>query len=854
VIRRGSKRDIERLGGDRWQDVVDEQGMPRPPYQRFLDRLNEMSPRARKRIDERLESTMREMGVTFDIMRENPWGRRPWYCDPLPQIIENGAWDELERGMVQRLRAFELFLRDIYSNKEILRAGRIPIHAVLGSPFYQRVANGLTSADHAYLHLSGMNVVRDSTGQWQVKHHYFSHASGVSYMMQNRRAMARVLPETFLDYTVESIADVPIDILEILRRFASERDPTVVILSPGAGSPAYSEHSFLARRMGVPLVQGSDLLVLNDRVYLKTVTGLEKVEVIYTRVADAWLDPLVFRRDSRLGVPGLVHCLRKGSVSIVNAIGSQLADDRALLPFAERIVQFYLGEAPLLKTVQTHWLGDLDQREMVMENLEDYEVRPLYGERFVTPPPGTSFPPRKRQQVEKEILANPDQFVAQEARTESITLTYEDGSPHEQLADQIVFALRRGDDRYEVFPGALTRVSTSESLFTASELGGGSKDTWVTAQRPDADLVEIPRTLREARLPSQHVTSRVAEAFYWIGRYLERTSSLAGMINVIETLETEELNATERKLYRPVWNRLLPPLENLPKGARRNISTPAGRYQLTTDPDEPGSVWAMVSKTAYNADMILECISIDAWTVLETLRNRFQRRSSATPASDLDRARITRRLCDTTTSMIAEFFGVAEATIVADGGWQFCRVGQLFERAVVTANAVNSMAAGLENSARGGIAAEHAIEIELSAFLRLLNSRDAYRRVYQMRTEPAAVLECLWKSRVVPRAVSRCLERCAILLGECGIEGLPATQRTLNAIENVRHRIAETEWELFFENSIPRLDMAEQLDTTLADLTRETLEIHQHIADGFLNHQIHMRAPEQSYLEGFHAF
>lgn len=832
--------------------MVDEQGLPRPSYAGFLDFLNSLSQTARKRIDERLESTMREMGVTFDIMREDPWGRRPWYCDPLPQIIENGAWTQVAEGFRQRLRAFEMFLRDIYTQKEILRAGVVPIHAVLGSPFYQRVANGLDATDGAYLHLSGMSVSRGPDGNWRVRHHYFSHASGISYMMQNRRALARVLPEMFHDYPVQSIADVPIDILEVLRHFAEDHDPTVVLLSPGSGSPAYSEHSFLSRRMGVPLVQGSDLLVLNDRVYLKTITGLEKVEVIYTRVSDAWLDPLVFRRDSLLGVPGLVHCLRKGTVSIVNAIGSQLADDRSLLAFSSKIIRFYLGESPILESVQTYWLGDLDQRELVMGDLLDYDVRPVYGERHLTPPPGEPIPPAKRKQIEKEVLANPGGFVAQDPRTEAITLTYEDGTPTEQLADQIVFALRRGEDRYEVFPGALTRTTTQTSGYTSSELGGGSKDTWVTAHQQDAQLVEVRRSTREARLPSQHVTSRVAEAFYWIGRYLERTTSLAGMINVIETLETEELNATERKLYRPVWNRLLPTLESQPKGTRRSIATPSARYHLTADREEPGSVSSMVNRAAYNADMILECISIDAWTVLETLRNRFQRIPATIPPNDADRTRITRRLCDMTTSSIAQFFGVAEATIVSDGGWQFCRVGQLFERSVVTTNALNSLAASLKGRPLSGIAAEHALEIELSAFLRLLNSRDAYRRVYQMRAEPGAVMECLMSSKVVPRALFRCLQRCAMLIAECDLGEAPATRRTLATLHDLSQRIASIDWENFFENGLPRLDRSEELSETVAQVSAETFAVHQLIADGFLNHQIHMREPEQSLLEGLH--
>ncbi len=201
-------------------------------------------------------------------------------------------------------------------------------------------------------------------------------------MMQNRRALARVLPDIFQDAAVQSLAEMPLTIMERLRETSTNRgsEPAVVLLSPGAGSAVSSEQSFLARRMGIPVVQGGDLLVLDDCVFLKTVRGLERVDVIYNRVADVWVDPLAFRSDSRLGVPGMMHCLRKGTVALVNAVGTQLADDRSLLAFAPQIIRFYLNETPLLPTVPTHWLGDIDQREMVLENLDAYRIRPISRE------------------------------------------------------------------------------------------------------------------------------------------------------------------------------------------------------------------------------------------------------------------------------------------------------------------------------------------------------------------------------------------------------------------------------------------------------------------------------------------
>jgi len=298
-----------------WHEVRTADGEIRPLYAKLLGDLQDLRPADLRALDDRMAATLREMGVNFDIIRNDPWGRQPWTCDLLPHVFPSEDWALIVRGFRQRLCAFEHFLADVYGPRDILRAGVIPIHGVLGSPHFQTASIGLPRPRGFYLHLSGLCLARNHRGVLHVKHHHFGHATGISYMMQNRRALARVVPEMFQDTPVQSLAETPLAIMERLRETAESfgNDPTVVLLSPGAGSAVSSEQSFLARRMGIPVVQGGDLLVLDDCLYLKTVRGLNRVEVIYNRVADAWLDPLVFRSDSYLGVPGLVHCLRKGT-------------------------------------------------------------------------------------------------------------------------------------------------------------------------------------------------------------------------------------------------------------------------------------------------------------------------------------------------------------------------------------------------------------------------------------------------------------------------------------------------------------------------------------------------------------
>ncbi len=825
-----------------WNEISGSDKLPRTPYRPLIDRLDQL-PKSRLRAqDERLEATMREMGVTFDVSKDHSWGSRPWYSDLLPQLFCAPEWEQIELAICQRVKAFELFLQDIYSHKEILRSETLPVQPVLGSAYYQRAAMGLPRPGGAFLHLSGACLCRVADGSMAFKHHYFSNASGISYMMQNRRALARVMPESFEDFSIASIAEVTTAILESLHGLSSIQEPSAVLLSPGPGSAVYSEHAFLARRMGIPLVQGGDLLVLNDSVYFKTVSGLEKVEVIYSRVSDQWLDPLVFRRDTLLGVAGLVQCIRRGQVVLVNAIGSQLADDRALLPFASTIIRYYLGERSLLPTLTTYWLGDIDQRELVLDDLARFTIRPLYGERILLGGDGKIPDEKSLEEARKEILANASAYVAQPQDCDASTLTYHAGRRKERRQDHIMFSYRTSEGKPVVFDGALTRTTTDDSPYTSNELGGGSKDTWVEVAAGSAVTPQERALAREIGLPPQHVGSRDAEAFYWVGRYLERANSLAGMIRVIETLELEELNPTERTLYRPVWNKVLPPLEKPEGVTRRNISSPTGRHRLALDIKEPDSVVQAVLKASGNAEAVLEGLSLEAWGVLTALRASLHRARFRPKAAEAALTAATRKACDDVSSRVPEFFGIAESTMLADGGWAFCKIGQLLERAIITANAVASILK--RNPAKEGAELEHEEEIRLSAFLRLLASRDIYRRVYQMRIEPGQMLELLWQNPDAPRSVTRCLQKCAARLQEAREISSPATRRTIGGLEHLLDNLRQTRWQSLLDAG------GNVAEKRAADFLAQTLDLHNVISDGFLNHQIHIHSEIQPNLFG----
>ena len=803
-----------------------------------------------------MEAALREMGVTFDVIRNDPWGRPPWTCDLLPHIFAGADWQLIVTGFRQRLRAFEAFLDDVYGRREILRAGTVPIHMVLGSPHYQNAAIGLKRPLDAFLHLSGICIARNRDGGLQVKSHFFSHATGLSYMMQNRRALARVIPELFHDMPVQALAEVPLLVLERLRVTAASfgGDPTVVLLSPGAGASVSTEQSFLARRMGIPMVQGGDLLVLDDCVYLKTVRGLKRVEVIYNRVADAWLDPLVFRRDSMLGIPGLVHCLRKGTVALVNAVGAQLADDRSLLAFAPQIIRFYLGEQPILPTISTLWLGDIDQRELVLENLDDYRIRPILRDNASGSwEPGMST---DAANLRAEIRRAPAEFVAQPRDEGASTVCFEEGRQVSHTQDHMIFAVRSGKD-FDVFPGALTRVFSRAAAAGDFGFGWTSKDSWVLNDETTAPLLPmLARDVPDTTLPPRQVTSRVAECFYWMGRYLERAYHQAYLINVIETLETEELNSAERRHYRPMWNRLLPPLEKSAGTSRRSITNRLDRYRLMLSP-EVGSVVSTFLRARFNAESVQDSLSPEAWATITNLHTRFQRARFREDLVENKAAANTRRTADFVTQVIPQFFAVCSNTMLADDGWRFCEIGQFIERAIITANSVVSIAGALV----GRESTAQASEIELSAFLRLLGTRDAYRRIYQMRTEPRYVLELLLQHLEVPRSVLRCLSRCGNLLRESTAQEIASAATAVAGVEALIHRLKQIDWTDYVRQSqdedrvessqeAPRPSHPHDLEPLLKQLLDATAGMHTLIADTFLNHQARIAQVSQPDLKG----
>jgi uncharacterized circularly permuted ATP-grasp superfamily protein/uncharacterized alpha-E superfamily protein len=842
----------------RWHEVFSGPGVPRPLYGKLIAHLLELPAPSRRALREQMAATLREMGVAFNFNRNDRPQAPPWNCDLLPHVIEAMEWDHIERGFRQRLRAWEAFLEDVYGERAILRQGIVPVHAVLGSPNYQNPARGLPRPRGAFLHLCGLCLARDSAGGLMVKQHSFAHAEGISYMVQNRRALARVVPELFSGFAVQSLAESAVLILEQFRAAAppTAEDPRVVLLSPSESGSTTPQLSFLARRMGATMVQGGDLIVLDDRVYLKTVGGLERVDVIYNSVPNERLDPLVFRRDSRDGVAGLVHCLRRGTLALVNAVGSQLADDASLLPFATKIIRFYLNEAPVIPSMPTLWLGDIDQRELALANPEAWRIRRISPDTNAiaeVPPGAHAFHGREHDPILVEaVRREPGRYVAQPRLAEASTLCFSRSRPRECQQDHVVFAVRSGDS-FSILPGALTRLHDPDVDADVDDTN--SKDTWVLGS--SAALAPSQRQTRR-HIPTRQVLSRVADSFYWMGRYLERAYHQAYLISVIETLETEELNSSERKHYRPIWNRLLPPIERAAGTSRRSITTRLDRYRLVLLP-QPGSVMRSFERAVSNAEAMRDSISPEAWATLTELQIYFRNNRFRNRMAEGEAARITRRVAEMATRLLPQFFAIASYTMLGDDGWRFCVTGQMLERAIITANSIVSIGGSLGGSGRA--LPGQAEEIELSALLRLLGTRDAYRRIYQTRAEPVYVLELLWQHPEAPRSVRHCLNLCHDSLRPSVVRDGEVETAALHAIEEVVHRVLRVDWGTLVPSSDEEDEpgaskpaapaRAHEIPKVQGQLLNAVLGLHTHISDSFFNHQSRIAGTTQPLLHGF---
>jgi len=807
--------------------------------------LCQFSPSDLRARQSRIQTLSSEIGLSTHRKEMPGLDETRWQLDLLPRIIDPEEWAALERGLIQRARAFGLFVADVYGEQRVLQDRVVPPEIVFDDPAFLWECLGLPSQRGNGLVSGAVDLVRDKAGRWFATQNHFSTPVGASFAIQYRRTLTQAFPEIFQSANIRPVSSFSTDLVEALSALSPESAPHVVMLALGGSHDAWFEESFLARRMGVAMVKPADLLVRGDRVFLKTIAGLEKIDVIYRRVESASLDPIAFGSRGSRGVPGLVNCVRKGTVTIANALGSGVADNKALLPYSDFIIRYYLQEEPLLRTVTTYHCADRDQREYVRDHLDEILLKPIHREREVQGLLQRGQSVEYREQMLQLLSDRPDLVVAQPYVDASTLPRFENGRFVTRPAYLRAF-ITLGDSPV-VMPGGLTRQALDNDPNTRiADLVGGAKDTWIPmGASASTSRRSIRRRATSEKIREFRIGSRVAESLYWMGRYGERAEHTARMVRVMEEVGWSQLNRRDKLNIWPLWQAIA---ASTGKEDILKITTPPAQItslssRLVIDKDDPASLFNCIHQAHANAAEIREFITPEVWIIY----NRFvQTLDRNAPEDALSLRGRTLDLCQNTIDECACLYGTFARTMPHDDGWQFYRLGILLERAISTTTVLDIVLAS---------ALEHAdpaspTDPDLTILLRLLGSLDAYQREYRSRTLMAPVAELLWKNSETPSSVAFCLRHAAIALGELLTGMRTEYRKPLLHTEKIRQTLQAVRTASLFPDSAIETDLPAAESLGKIDLMRlrfrknsrrlaaQLALLHEEIEDTFLSHQI----------------
>ena len=474
--------DTYYVDANTWDEMYSDAGV-REQYQGIVSFMQQLTVEELNKKEELARSLFMSQGITFTVYNSGEGIEKIFPFDIIPRIITASEWGFIEKGIAQRLKVLNLFLKDIYSDRFILKDGIVPVDLIYSCPHFLREMYNFPVPHDIYVHIAGIDLIRNNDGSFYILEDNLRTPSGVSYMLENREITKRIFPDLLPRNNVRMVTDYPNILHKNLVSLSprQNRNPTIVLLTPGSYNSAYFEHTTLARLMGVELVEGSDLVVDRHRVYMKTTSGLQQVDVIYRRVDDEFLDPLIFNPKSVLGVAGIMSAYRKGNVAIVNAVGNGVADDKAIYTHVPAMIRYYLNEEPLLKNVPTYQLGNREEQEYVFKNMDKMVIKKTNESGGYGMLMGHTATAEEIIAYQNEIVKYPRQFIAQPIISLSSSPCYMNGRLHPRRIDLRPYALY-GPEGIQIVPGGLTRVALREgSLVVNSSQGGGSKDTWVLA-------------------------------------------------------------------------------------------------------------------------------------------------------------------------------------------------------------------------------------------------------------------------------------------------------------------------------------------------------------------------------------
>ena len=712
---------------------------PRPHWAHLMESLRELGPEELGRRWSRAERRIRENGITYNIYSDPLGANRPWKIDIVPLLISADEWRFIEAGIIQRAQLLSLVLEDLYGSQNLVAQGHFPAALLYANPAFLRPLVGVPVPAHSYLHMLAVDLARSPDGQWWVLADRTQAPSGSGYALENRTIVSDVLPNLFRTSNVLRLAPFFRAQREALTSLAQRNNPRIVLLTPGPFNETYFEHSYIARYLGFTLVEGADLTVRNRCVYLKTVDGLEQVDVILRRVDDSFCDPLELRSDSLLGVPGLVDAIVAGNVRVANALGSGLIETAAVMPFLPGLSRHLLGEKLKLPSVATWWCGQEYALDWVLNHLDTVVVKPAFPSRGMEPVFGAELHHAEKSKFADKLRAHPHEYVAQEQIALSTAPVWDNGRLNSRSVVLRTYVLNTGNG-WTAIPGGLVRVAEAEGSVVSMQRGGHSKDAWVLWDGPvDTFSMLHPRNEPvELRRVSRGVPSSVADNVFWLGRYVERAENIARilrpMISRVRRADEAELGCLIR-LHGCLESRH----SKLPKAKDRrptSLELEQEMISVMTDVKRPDSLASTLAEVYRVGGNVRERLSADMMFLIGQLRDSI----AVEPGTQILEYPAMLTSC---LELLSAFSGMERENINRGLGWLFLTTGRRLERAIYQTRQLREITTPL---------AEQDWSL-LECLLEVADSSMTYRTRYYTTLQPLAVLDVLMADETNPRSL-----------------------------------------------------------------------------------------------------
>lgn len=823
-----------------FDEMTGADGSIRPAWSRLVQCLNDDRASGWARRSDQTRHLLRENGVTYNVYGASKDLERPWELDPIPLMIPIAEWQPLADAVKQRARLLNRILTDIYGPQELLKSGVLPPNALFEQPGYLLPCVGIEPPGGIYVHWYAAQLARDATGQWIALGDRAQGPSGAGYAVENRIVISRTLPEQFQELNVVRLASFFRALQNTLASLALQHkdNPRVVLLSPGPRSSRYFEDVYLARYLGYTLVEGGDLTVRGDDVFLKTLGGLLTVDVIIRRMGDGQCDPLELNPDSPAGIPGLLQVIREGRVVVANALGSGFLEAPILHAYLPAACRFLFGEELKLPSNPTWWCGNAEHLKYVEANFDRLVVRPAYRHHNVKVWIGSKLTREEREGVLAKIRVKPNQYVAQEAVVGSTAPVWNGGELQPWHVTLRSFAVASDGD-YQVMPGGLSRVTrNSEILSESMAAGQRAKDVWVLADKP-VELISLLRprqTALELRRSSNDLPSRAADHLFWLGRLVERTEAQVRHVRCVAARMTSELQpASLTDLLRIVTAIDEPgesPLAQIhPDELRLRGTLLQAVWQFLHDTKRHGGLLGTLAATHRTASIVRDRISVDGWRIINQLYFPPSNSPTAMRTSS-DLAGALAPLNQLLTSLSA-FSGLCNDSMTRGPGWRFLDMGRRIERALQTLRVIRGLL----------VDAQSDILPRLEAMLEIADSSMTYRYRYLTTLQLAPVLDLVLADESNPRAVGFQL----MALSE-HVRSLARDESAV--VRSVEHKIvlsAQASLRLADVESFCTVDGhgdRSQLDTFLASLAAELRVLSDSITHTYLTHTVDSRQLE----------